>query len=98
MPDSLKQKDIDDLLAEFEKMLEEDEEDEDDFGFYRIPMYPSWEDLEYPDEPPPIPKEAMKEEKVEEIKCHCGIEKTYGKIPDHNHVKYCDLVTKKKKK
>ena len=95
MSDNLKQKDIDDLLAEFEKMLKENEEDEDDFGFYQLPIFPSQEDLEYPDEPPPIPEKA-KEKK--EIKCNCGIEKTYGKIPDHNHAEYCDLVTKKKKK
>lgn len=46
------------LLEEFEKMLEE--KDDDDFGFF-IPgnqlNYPSEEDLEYPDEPPPLPKE-----------------------------------------
>ena len=52
------------LLEEFEKMLEEQEED---FGFY-YPIYPGMEDLEYPDEdneeePPPLPKKVTCEHK-----------------------------------
>jgi hypothetical protein len=90
MSNTLTQEEIDKLLAEFEKMLEEEEED--DFGFYQIPMFPEPEDLEYPEEPPPIPKKVEKKE----IKCSCGMEKTYGKIPNHSHAKYCDLNTKKK--
>jgi len=66
------------LLKEFEEMLGsvndahiDEEDDEDDFGFYFPPHfvnYPTDKDLEYPskkkeekkekDEPPPIPKEA----------------------------------------
>ena len=95
MSNNLTPEEIDELLAEFEKMLEEDSEDEDDFGFYQIPMFPSQEDLKYPDEPPPLPKEARKKEK---IKCNCGMEKTYGKIPDENHANYCDLFIENSKK
>lgn len=62
MTDEEKQKLQDKLLAEFEKMLGEDQ-DEGDFGFY----YPTPEDLEYPEEPPPIPKEAL--ETKEQKKC-----------------------------
>ena len=30
-----------------------------------------------------------------ELKCNCGTEKTYGKVPVNGHSHYCDLVTKK---
>jgi hypothetical protein len=32
------------------------------------------------------------------VKCTCGTEATYGKIPVENHKYYCDLVTQKGKK
>lgn len=87
MPNNLTQEEIDELLDAFEKMLEDDEED---FGYYGIPKYPNKQDLNYPDEPPPIPKEARKK-----IKCDCGTFKTYGKVPLDAHGYYCALRNKK---
>lgn len=91
MSNHLTQDEIDELLAEFEKMLEDDDDDCDDFGLYGLPKFPRQEDLEYPDEPPPIPKEVIKE-----LKCDCGTFKTYGKVPVEAHRPYCALRRKKK--
>ena len=56
------------LLEEFEAMLNESD-DQDDFGYFNpnfiYPYYPNDDDLEYPDEPPPIPKEALKKDKCD---------------------------------
>lgn len=53
MSNSLSEKE---LLEEFEKILNENDDD-DDFGFF-CPAMPPDKDLEYPDEePPPVPKE-----------------------------------------
>jgi hypothetical protein len=58
-----------DLLKAFEEMLDSmddfDFEFEDDGGYGIIHSYPKDEDLEYPDEPPPIPKELCKHENKE---------------------------------
>lgn len=43
------------LMDEFEKMLNSNDDEQDDFEWYQ----PSDADLIYPDEPPPIPKEAL---------------------------------------
>ena len=56
------------LLEEFEAMLNESD-DQDDFGYFDpdfiYPAFPDSSDLELPDEPPPIPKEALKKDKCE---------------------------------
>lgn len=48
------------LLEEFEKMLEQEDFSTFDPDF-NYPVFPDSLDLEYPEEPPPIPKKAKKE-------------------------------------
>ena len=52
------------LLEEFEKMLNETQEDQEDFGFFD-PSYPSYEDLEYPEFPPVIEKKGEEKKECE---------------------------------
>ena len=56
------------LIEEFEKILSESD-DEDDFGFFdtdnAYPAYPDLSDLDLPDLPPPILKEAIEEDECE---------------------------------
>ena len=88
-----------DSMTEEEKKLLEDiknapnefEDNSDDFGFFdpynTYPYYPDLSDLEFPSEPPPVPKEALEKDKetLEEDKCK---HKETKKVYITNHIAY----------
>ena len=69
MSHTLTEEETDELLRQFEEMLNEETELElEDFGSYNNIKYPDNKDLENPDEPPPLPNEVKcKHEKRKKV-------------------------------